>query len=184
MLTALTGEPVEDVLTGVAEDAGLENTALQPVDAFGLPEPASAGYVNEYAVIGLQIEGVDVEPLGDVSDYTASWGGSGGSMYSAVEDLGQWTATGFGNAFLPADLAAARLDSKPIDVGDYGLGVLTLDGGWYGHPGEILGWESIAFYQPDTGAIFVALVNESVSLLLTAEAAVAAFPDLAAFYEG
>jgi D-alanyl-D-alanine carboxypeptidase len=183
MLTALTGQPVEDVINQLAKQAGLENTALQPVDEFGMPEPASAGYVNGPAAAQLQADGIDAQPLGDVSDYSVSWGGAGGSMYSTVEDLGTWAATGFGSSFLPSDLAAQRLDSAPIDAGlDYGMGIITFPGGWNGHIGEILGWESIALYQPDSGAVFVGIVNESGSLVALLETAAAAFPELGALF--
>jgi D-alanyl-D-alanine carboxypeptidase len=178
-LETLTGQSIEDVLNGLAGDVGLENTALPPADMSEMPPPASAGYFNDPAAAELQAEGIDVGPLGDVSEYTATWAGGGGSMYSNVEDLGAWAATGFGNALLPADLGAQRLDAAPIDLGvDYGLGIVDYGNGWYGHAGEILGWNSLAVYQPDTGAIFVAIVNESGSLLATAGPALAAFPDL------
>lgn len=180
MLAELTGQPVEAVLEQLVASAGLEHTALQPVDQFGMPDPASHGYVNTPAATAMQQEGVDVEPLGDVSDYTASWAGAGGSMYSTIEDLGRWAATDFGNTLLPTDLAAKRLESAPIDVGlDYGLGIITFPDGWHGHIGEIPGWESIALHQPETGAVFVGVVNESGSLNAVLRPAVVAFPDLA-----
>lgn len=145
--------------------------------------PSSAGYVNEFAADELQAQGVEVEPLGDVSSYNPTWGGAGGSMYSTIEDLGVWAATGFGNELLPPELAAQRLDAAPLAEGvDCGLGIIDYGNGWYGHTGEILGWNSIAAHNPDTGATFVAYVNESGSLLATAGPALAAFPDLAGTY--
>ena len=65
---------------------------------------------------------------------------------------------------------------------DYGLGIIDFVNGWYGHTGEILGWNSIAANNPATGAAFVAIVNESGSLLATGGPALAAFPDLIGAY--
>lgn len=92
-------------------------------------------------------------------------------------------STGFGNELLPPELAAQRLEASPLSEGiDYGLGIIDYGNGWYGHAGEILGWNSIAAHNPATGATFVAYVNESGSLLATAGPALAAFPDLAGAY--
>ena len=182
ILEVLTGEPVEDVVTNLAQTAGLANTAFAPADLPELPEPASAGYVNALAAAQMQSEGVDIEPLGDVSDYNPAWAGAGGAMYSTVEDVGQWAATGFGNSLLPADLATRRLETETLPEAVYGLGIINYGSGWYGHTGEILGWNAIAAYQPETGAVFTAIVNESGSLLATLAPALAAFPDLAGAY--
>ena len=104
-------------------------------------------------------------------------------MYSTLEDLGAWAATGFGNDFLPPELAAQRLEAAPLAEGvDYGLGLMDFGNGWYGHTGEILGWNSVAAHNPETGAVFVAYVNESGSLLATAGPALAAFPDLGGLF--
>ena len=183
MLAELTGQPSEDVLNGLAADAGLTTTALTVADDFDMADPSSAGYVNAFAATELQAEGVEVEQLGDVSSYNPNWGGTGGSMYSTIEDLGAWAATGFGNELLPPELAAQRLEAAPLAEGiDYGLGIIDFGNGWYGHTGEILGWNSVAAHQPDTGATYVAFVNESGSLLATAGPALAAFPDLTGAY--
>lgn len=183
MLAETTGQPVEDVLDTLATETGLTTTALPVDDEFAMPDPSSAGYVNEFAAEGLNAEGIDVEPLGDVSSYNPTWGGAGGSMYSTIEDLGVWAATGFGNELLPPELATQRLEASPLPEGiDYGLGIIDYGNGWYGHTGEILGWSSIAAHNNATGATFVAYVNESGSLLATAGPALAAFPDLVGAY--
>ncbi len=44
---------------------------------------------------GLAQLGLQLEADTDVTDWTPSWGQVGGSMYSTVEDLGKWAATGF-----------------------------------------------------------------------------------------
>jgi D-alanyl-D-alanine carboxypeptidase len=186
MLEELTGQPSEDVLNDLAADAGLTTTALTVGDDIEMSDPKSAGYVNEPAALELQAQGIDVEPLGDVSSYNPNWGGTGGSMYSTIEDLGAWAATGFGNDFLPPELAAQRLEAAPLgEIGvNYGLGLMDFGNGWYGHTGEILGWNSIAANNPETGATFVAYVNESGSLLATFGTAIVAFPDLLSLVGG
>jgi D-alanyl-D-alanine carboxypeptidase len=180
MLTALTGQTPQEVLDALAAEVGLTDTALPAVGDGVLPAPASAGYVNDNATADLRRQGIDVEKLGDVSTYDPSWGGAGGAMYSTVEDLGRWAATGFGTSLLPRDLGERRLASEPIAEGlRYGLGIIDYDDGFYGHIGEILGWESFVAYDPKTGAALTLIVNESGSLGAAAGVIIAAFPDLA-----
>ncbi len=184
MLEELTGQPSEDVLNELATDAGLTTTVLTVGSDIEMSDPSSAGYVNDIGVEYLAAEGIDVEPLGDVSSYNPNWGGVGGSMYSTIEDLGAWAATGFGNDLLPPELAAQRLEAAPLgEIGvDYGLGLIDYGNGWYGHGGSILGWDSVAAHNPETGAVFVAYVNEYGASLAFAGPALAAFPDLAGLF--
>ena len=174
------------MLNELAADAGRTTTVLTVGDDIDMPDPSSAGYVNEVGVGSLQAQGIDVEPLGDVSSYNPNWGGVGGSMYSTLEDLGAWAATGFGNDLLPPELAAQRFEAPPLgDVGvDYGLGIIGFGNGWYGHTGSILGWESIAVQNVETGAVFVGYVNSYGAFPVLGGPAVAAFPDLVSVYFG
>jgi D-alanyl-D-alanine carboxypeptidase len=179
MLAELTGQPSEDVLNELAAEAGLTTTVLTVGDDIEMSDPSSAGYVNGAGVAYLQAEGIDTEPLGDVSSYNPNWGGTGGSMYSTIEDLGAWAATGFGNELLPPELAAQRLESAPLAEGiDYGLGIIDFGSGWYGHTGSILGWDSLAANNPETGATFVAFVNAYGAEPVLSGPALAAFPDI------
>ena len=183
MLEELTGRPSEDVLNELAADAGLTTTVLTVGDEIEMSDPSSDGYVNEIGVSYLAAQGINVEPLGDVSSYNPNWGGVGGSMYSTLEDLGAWAATGFGNDFLPPELAAQRLEAAPLPEGiDYGLGLIDFGNGWYGHSGSILGWDSVAVHNPETGAVFVSYTNEYGASNAFVGPVLAAFPDLASLY--
>ena len=50
--------------------------------------------------------------------------------------------------------------------------------GWVGHTGQLLGWESVVVYNTETGAAFVAIVNETGSLIAAEAIAAQLFPDL------
>lgn len=184
MLTAITGESPQDVLNALATEAGLTSTALPALEDATIPAPASAGYFNDFAAFAAKGAGNTIPKLGDVSAYNPAWGGAGGAMYSNVADLGRWAATGFGNAFLPQALGEQRLISQPIPEGAYGLGILDYGNGWYGHTGEILGWNSLAAYNPTTGAALTLIINESGSLLVTVPIILAAFPELTKVFGG
>lgn len=159
ILAAETGQSTEDAVNEVVDDAGLDQTALLAPDQTAMPDPSSHGYMNEPGVESLKESGITVEPGVDVTDYSPSWGGAAGGMYSTVGDLESWAASGFGNSQLSKGLGEKRLGKGLA----YGLGVERY-GDWIGHTGQILGWESIALYNPKTGATAAAIVNETASL--------------------
>ena len=182
MLEELTGQPVEQVVNEVAASLGMENTALQPPEETLMPEPASNGYVEAPGRMSLEPLGLDIPAGTDVTEWTPSWGQAGGGMYSTIADLGTWAGSGLGTSLLPADVAAERFDFQTIPEGQYGLGLFDYGEGWVGHTGQIIGWESVVFYNTETGAAFVALVNETGSAISAEAVAVQLFPDLAGIF--
>ncbi len=180
MLTAATGEPVEDVINAVATEVGLSQSALQQPAETEMPDPSSHGYLNEPGVASLAEAGITAEPGQDVTDWTVSWGQAGGGMYSTIADMGAWAASGLGNSLLSPETAAARLEAQPIPEGNYGLGIFVFEDGWIGHSGQLIGWESFVLSNTDTGAAFVLLVNETGSLGTAMLIADVAFPGLLA----
>jgi len=178
MLEAVTGQSAEDVINGVVNEAGLSQSALQAPAETTMPDPSSHGYLNAPGVESLAAAEITTEPGQDVTDWTVSWGQAGGGMYSTVADMGTWAATGLGNTLLPKDLGDQRLQTKKIPEGNYGLGIFDYGNGWIGHTGQLIGWESLVAYNRDTGAVCVALVNETGSLLAALSVVNVAFPDL------
>jgi len=164
MLEKLTGKSAEQVVTEVAQQAGLTDTMLQAPDVVAMPDPSSHGYIGSKAAADLTKLGAPVKPGTDVTDWTASWGQAGGGMYSTVADLGKWAATGLGTSLLPADLAAQRFATTKIPEGNYGLGLQDWGKGWVGHTGQLIGWESWVAYNKETGAAFVAIINDTSSI--------------------
>ena len=181
ILEAVTGDSVEDVLNQTAADAGLEQTKLQPPDETAMPDPASHGYINAPGVKSLKEAGVAFEPGTDVTEWSPSWGGAGGGMYSTADELGQWAASGFGNSQLSNSLGDKRISdtSENPDAGTYGLGIQRFGTDWIGHTGQIIGWEAIAIYNPKTGATAVAMVNETGSLDAAVLILAKLYPDFA-----
>ena len=145
----------------MAVRAGLHNTALLPGDQNALPVPSSHGYIDDAApefLSGL----AEVEAGTDVTDWSASYQGAAGGMYTTIEDLFNWTAGAMGTTLLPEDLAAERL-SLDTDLGGgvlYGLGIEGRTGNdLIGHGGGVLGWTAISTYHDESGATFAAIAN-------------------------
>jgi D-alanyl-D-alanine carboxypeptidase len=181
MIEQLTGKPVDEVVTSIATRLGMSDTVLPPpAQQTVLPDPSSHGYVGTLAALSLSSIGLDVPAGTDVTDWSLTWGGAGGAMYSTIADLGTWAASGLGTALLPVDLAAERFKTNTLKSGTvYGLGLEDWGQGWIGHTGQTLGFESLVAYNRTTGAAFVAIINDGALLSSTAKLiAVAQFPDL------
>jgi D-alanyl-D-alanine carboxypeptidase len=165
MLTKVTGQPVEQVLTDLARQNGLTQTALTAPGDSAMPSPFSHGYIDTTGSLVLKAEGAKVPVGTDVTSWSPSWGGAGGGMYSTIADLGKWGATGLGCADLTPATADRRLQPTDLPgVGGYGLGVIVYPKGWIGHSGEILGWEAELLYNTQTGATYVLMMNTTGSL--------------------
>lgn len=165
MLVKVTGTSVEEVLNNVACAVGLNKTVLTSMQDSTMPAPFSHGYLNPPGVQALLASTVpNAKPVGDVTAWSPSWGGAGGGMYSTVEELGGWAASGFGSTLLSKAMFDRRLETVDIKgVGHYGLGVIDFGDGWIGHTGQIIGWEAYSFFNIKTGATAAAIVNETGS---------------------
>ncbi|MGB9344995.1 MAG: serine hydrolase domain-containing protein [Ilumatobacteraceae bacterium] len=164
MYEAITGETIEAGIASVAEDAGLTDTALLPADENEMPDPSTHGYIDPAGVSTLADIGVEAEAGTETTDWSISWGGAGGGAYSTIEDLFLWASTGSGNTLLSTELGTQRLELAPIEGDElqYGLGILQQGvDGWYGHSGQAIGWEALAFYDPETGATFTVMINST-----------------------
>ena len=164
MYEAITGETIEAGIASVAEDAGLTDTALLPADENEMPDPSTHGYIDPGGVSTLADIGVEAEAGTDTTDWSISWGGAGGGAYSTIDDLFLWASTGSGNTLLSTELGTQRLEVAPIEGDElqYGLGILQQGvDGWYGHSGQAIGWEALAFYDPETGATFTVMINST-----------------------
>ncbi len=181
MLEKIEGVPIDVILTSVATAAGLSETALTPGSDNSMPDPHSHGYLDQPGVDQLEDLGVEGVAPQDVTDWSVSWGGAGGAMYSTIADLGAWTAGGMGTSFLTPDMAARRLASTPSpgqDTGGYGLGIEDFGHGWIGHGGQIFGWTSLAMYDTDTGDTLVVITNSTGSFDATGAPVAQIFPEL------
>ncbi len=167
VIEQVTGKPIDQVMQEqIIEPLGLEHTVM-PTDAT-FPEPHPQGYT---------MQGVDGDTPSDATDWNPSWGWAAGSMISNLDDLLVWgEALGTGEGISSPEMQAERLDSFDFDVpvyagpGEtvpqtparaYGLGLgLALD--WYGHEGELPGFNTfVQHYEPE-GITLVVMVNADI----------------------
>ena len=163
----VTGEPIAEVMKAqILEPLGLDHTVM-PTDAT-YPEPHWQGST---------MQGVDGDAPTNSTDWNPSWGWTAGSMISNLDDMLTWgEALGTGEGILSDESQAERLDSFdfsiPVYAGPgktaaqsparaYGLGLgLALD--WYGHEGELPGFNTyVQHYEPE-GITLVVMVNADI----------------------
>jgi D-alanyl-D-alanine carboxypeptidase len=152
-----TGRSARRVITdSVIKPLGLMRHTYFPAGP-GLRAPYAHGY---YA---------GDDNMGPVVDYTKSnpnvpW--TGGGMVSTLTDLQTW-----GKALAKGTLLSKRLQRERLEATafsnvtanfffGYGLGIIKI-GDWFGHDGAILGYSTVTFYEPDSGAQIVAAANRS-----------------------
>ena len=159
VLRAVTGRPPNEVITDLARSVGLNETGLQAPDEDQMPAPAAHGYLGAAQVADHRdLLPASVIPGTDVSDWSLSFAGAAGAMYSTLGDLGAWAGSGYGSALLPPDLASVRLSPPDGREFDYGYGI-TVYHDWIGHSGLVEGWIVDTAFNPTTGATWVLMVN-------------------------
>jgi D-alanyl-D-alanine carboxypeptidase len=159
--------PIQDVMKDqILEPLGLDATFM-PTDG-GYPDPHPQGYT---------MQGVDGEEPADATDWNPSWGWTAGAMISDLDDLLVWgEALGTGEGILSSEMQAERLDSFDFDIPvyagpgatapqtparAYGLGLgLALD--WYGHEGELPGFNTYVQHYEPLGITMVVMANSDI----------------------
>ena len=163
----VAGAPIEDVIADrIAGPLGLDATFM-PTDST-LPEPHAQGYTMQF---------VDGDEPADATDWNPSWAWTAGGMISDLDDLLAWgEALATGEGILSPEAQAERLSSFDFDVPvfiepgvsapqsparAYGLG-LGLANDWYGHEGELPGFNTyVQHYEPE-GITLVVMANSDI----------------------
>lgn len=119
----------------------------------GAPEPPARGYTT-FSPDGTVTEATDWNP---------SWGWAAGAMISDLEDLRARVPALLGGRLRSPATQAQRLRVRPTGVPgvSYGLGIADFDG-WFGHNGELPGYETIAVGFPGNKATLVILVDSDI----------------------
>lgn len=174
-----TGMSAADAIrTRLFAPLGLTETSLPPQDNTALPAPAPRGYQW-----GTNVETIDGDALSaarqaaakngtlqptDVTTVNTSWAWTAGSGISTAAELGAYVQRMVGGGYLNADLQAQRLAScTPIDPSNpasasYCMGLAKF-GTFYGHTGEIPGFNTFAGYDPVTKTTIVTWANTASS---------------------
>jgi D-alanyl-D-alanine carboxypeptidase len=170
IIEQITGNPLETEFDRrILTPLGMTASSF-PTTSSALPAPHPHGYTY-----GTNVETIDTNVLSpekqaaaragtlaplDVTYGNPSWAWSAGAGISTTDDLATYVQALVGGGLLSDAMQAARLDSiRAVDPADpqgagYGL-ALARFGPFYGHTGELPGFNTFAAYDPERGITIV-----------------------------
>lgn len=166
--TFLLGRIIEEIERKPAASAirqrlflakGLRNSYLPQDPATRLPRPFVRGYTFDEGPQATTTESKDQqhkEPR-DATEWSASWGWTAGAGISTAPDMAEFIRLMVEGGYLSKTLQQRRLDScKATAPGrpDYCWGMVRMDG-FYGHSGELPGYNNFVGHDPQTGITLV-----------------------------
>ncbi|MFW0795063.1 serine hydrolase domain-containing protein [Gordonia sp. CPCC 205515] len=170
------GEVFEQRLFG---PLGMGDTSF-PGDSTAIASPYLSGLTNQGQPAGHNV---------DSTHWNPSMAFTAGAVISTLDDLQKWGAALFtGTGILDAKTQQLRRDSilhSPPPNGPtagYGIGIGDRDG-WWGHDGDLPGYNSVLFHNYDSDTTVIVLTNTDNSTTIDGEptpAAQAIFAGLSA----
>ena len=176
LLEKVTGMAAEQVVHDwVFAPLGMNHTSIPPLPSAALPTPHPHGYLwgtnvqsNEAykaLIAGHPENSIIVVPPGtppfDATDWNPGYTWTSGSAISTLADLVIWAKEVATGSLLTRQTQQLRLQLNPRS--GYGLGVVHVLPGFFGHNGAIPGFQTNIGYAPDTGASFVVITNSEIA---------------------
>jgi len=155
VIEKVTGKPVGEVMqSGVMEPLGMKST-VWPGDSADLPQPYAQGF-------SLQGNTARPDAPANVTSWNPSWTWTAGEVISTMDDLLVYgRALGTGQGVLDAKTQTERLTSIPGPAG-YGIAAGCIDG-WFGHSGEMPGYNTSVFYDTTSDTVVIVQTNSDIA---------------------
>jgi D-alanyl-D-alanine carboxypeptidase len=148
----------EEISKRFTRPLGLSNTFLP--DGPGIEGEHSRGYA--FAADLLEDPAGDPDELLEITTaIDPSWSWAAGGMISNLEDLRVWARALAEGDLLSEEVQIERLQTVEAWQGSrYGLGIADYEG-FLGHPGDIPGFSSAMFYDPESGTSVIMTLNKN-----------------------
>lgn len=162
IIEQVTGQPIAQVFRDrLFDPLGMTDTAYADPDGSVLPSPHLSGITEQG-----QPEGTTA----DATYWSPTVGSMAGQVSSTLNDLEKWGQALFtGEGILTPEMQQLRRDSiltsPPPNNATSGYGIaLGNRDGWWGHTGEIPGFNTALFHNYDLGATIIVLVNSDIPM--------------------
>ena len=148
------------------EPLGLTETSFPALADASIAEPVARGYMFSNNVDTMEGSALPADELAaaqagdllptDHTDDNPSWAWAAGAGISTAPELATWVEALGGGGVLSDEMQKKRIESvQPSDgEGAYGWGVAGM-GSFYGHIGEMPGYNSFMGYDPETDVTVV-----------------------------
>jgi D-alanyl-D-alanine carboxypeptidase len=161
IIEQLTGQPIADVFQErIFGPLGMDSTSF-PAGSAALPSPHLAGITEQG------------QPDGEIAvatDWSPSGAFTAGEVISTLDDLEKWGHALFtGEGILTPEMQQVRRDSiltsPPPNTATAGYGIaLGNRNGWWGHTGEIPGYNTALFHNYESETTIIVVVNSDIPL--------------------
>ncbi len=161
IIEQVTGQPIAEVFQErLFGPLGMDDTSYANVDG-SLPDPHLSGITEQG------------QPDGETANSTywsPSFGSTAGQVISTLDDLEKWGAALFtGEGVLSPEMQQVRRDSiltsPPPNTATSGYGLAIGDrDGWWGHDGEIPGFNTALFHSYDLDTTIIVVVNSDIPM--------------------
>lgn len=160
--TILLGKVVESVtgsaFADVLQEQILDPLALSQTSMPGADDPFPAPHAQGFT---LQGTAANDETPRNATGWNPTWAWTAGQMVSTVDDLLVYgRALGTGQGLLDPEAQVERLSSMAA-AGGYGLAGGCVNG-WFGHTGELPGYNTSVFYDTQTDTTVAILANSDI----------------------
>lgn len=164
IIREICGEPPHEVLRSrIYEPWNLEDTYLY------MAEEVDGELVHGWLDIDHDGELEDISDIPPTARYSAIW--TGGAMVSTAADVARWIDCLYNAQVLEAETFEEMLQFEDVPfayypIDGYGLGVQRFEISgriFWGHDGDIPGFNSVALHSPQDGFSLVVLVNANAN---------------------
>lgn len=151
----VTDDSYENLLRDrIIEPLGLTGTAMPSATEVALPEPSPRGFTFQGTPDDSFV------PV-DSTNWNPTWAWSAGQMTSTLPDMLRWArALATGHDLLGPDLQLERLTAM-APGGGYGYASGCIDG-WFGHTGELPGFNTTSYYDSHTDSSVAVFTNSDI----------------------
>ena len=155
VIEQVTGKPVAQVFDeGILQPLRMTGT-VWPGGSTDLPQPYAQGFT-------LQGDTATPDAPANATAWNPSWTWTAGELISTMDDLLTYgRALGTGQGLLDAATQTERLESIPGPAG-YGIAAGCIDG-WFGHSGELPGYNTSVFYDTTSDTVVIVQTNSDIA---------------------
>jgi D-alanyl-D-alanine carboxypeptidase len=162
IIEQVTGQPIAEVFEErLFGPLGMTNTAYADPDGSVLPSPHLSGITEQ---------GQPAGTTANATYWSPTVASMAGQVSSTLDDLEKWGHALFtGEGILTPEMQQVRRDSiltsPPPNTATAGYGIALGDrDGWWGHTGEIPGFNTALFHNYDLEATIIVVVNSDIPM--------------------